>query len=106
MPLQEPLAAGGGSKVQRMPITAYTPDTASPLGQPLKPPLRSPQVRTLAETVRLDARTKLLNPKWYEGMLNSGYEGVREIDKRPGPCQNQPERICRPYFDAENLFSA
>eukprot|EP00669_Euglena_mutabilis_P006417 TRINITY_DN2039_c0_g1_i1.p1 TRINITY_DN2039_c0_g1~~TRINITY_DN2039_c0_g1_i1.p1 ORF type:complete len:1417 (+),score=532.61 TRINITY_DN2039_c0_g1_i1:284-4252(+) len=40
------------------------------------------QVRTLAETVRLDARTKLLNPKWYEGMLNSGYEGVREIDKR------------------------
>ncbi len=40
------------------------------------------QVRTLSETVRLDARTKLLNPKWYEGMLNSGYEGVREISKR------------------------
>jgi magnesium chelatase subunit H len=40
------------------------------------------QVRTLAETVRLDARTKLLNPKWYEGMLKSGYEGVREISKR------------------------
>jgi magnesium chelatase subunit H len=40
------------------------------------------QVRTLGETVRLDARTKLLNPKWYEGMLSSGYEGVREIQKR------------------------
>lgn len=40
------------------------------------------QVRTLSETVRLDARTKLLNPKWYEGMLSSGYEGVREIQKR------------------------
>lgn len=40
------------------------------------------QVRTLGETVRLDARTKLLNPKWYEGMMNSGYEGVREIQKR------------------------
>ncbi|GIL44514.1 hypothetical protein Vafri_1964 [Volvox africanus] len=40
------------------------------------------QVRTLGETVRLDARTKLLNPKWYEGMLASGYEGVREIQKR------------------------
>ena len=40
------------------------------------------QVRSLGETVRLDARTKLLNPKWYEGMLNSGYEGVREIQKR------------------------
>ena len=40
------------------------------------------QVRTLAETVRLDARTKLLNPKFYEGMLASGYEGAREITKR------------------------
>ncbi|KAK9814827.1 hypothetical protein WJX72_012187 [[Myrmecia] bisecta] len=40
------------------------------------------QVRSLGETVRLDARTKLLNPKWYEGMLSSGYEGVREIQKR------------------------
>ena len=44
--------------------------------------LHSMQVRSLGETVRLDARTKLLNPKWYEGMLNSGYEGVREIQKR------------------------
>ncbi|MCC3564888.1 MULTISPECIES: magnesium chelatase subunit H [unclassified Microcoleus] len=40
------------------------------------------QVRTLSETVRLDSRTKLLNPKWYEGMLSHGYEGVREISKR------------------------
>jgi magnesium chelatase subunit H len=40
------------------------------------------QVRTLSETMRLDARTKLLNPKFYEGMLNSGYEGAREITKR------------------------
>eukprot|EP00245_Coleochaete_scutata_P001014 TRINITY_DN11240_c0_g2_i1.p1 TRINITY_DN11240_c0_g2~~TRINITY_DN11240_c0_g2_i1.p1 ORF type:complete len:1414 (-),score=393.13 TRINITY_DN11240_c0_g2_i1:774-5015(-) len=40
------------------------------------------QVRSLSETVRLDARTKLLNPKWYEGMLSSGYEGAREIEKR------------------------
>jgi magnesium chelatase subunit H len=40
------------------------------------------QVRTLGETVRLDARTKLLNPKWYEGMLSSGYEGANEIQKR------------------------
>ncbi|WP_026100852.1 magnesium chelatase subunit H [Synechococcus sp. PCC 7336] len=40
------------------------------------------QVRTLSETVRLDARTKLLNPKWYEGMLSHGYEGVRELSNR------------------------
>ena len=42
----------------------------------------SAQVRSLGSQVRLDARTKLLNPKWYEGMLSSGYEGVREIQKR------------------------
>ncbi|KGG12409.1 MULTISPECIES: magnesium chelatase subunit H [Prochlorococcus] len=40
------------------------------------------QVRSLSETIRLDSRTKLLNPKWYEGMLNSGYEGVREVSNR------------------------
>ena len=40
------------------------------------------QVRALSETVRLDARTKLLNPKWYEGMLSNGYEGVRELSNR------------------------
>ncbi|RUS92452.1 magnesium chelatase subunit H [Dulcicalothrix desertica PCC 7102] len=40
------------------------------------------QVRSLSETVRLDSRTKLLNPKWYEGMLAHGYEGVRELSKR------------------------
>jgi magnesium chelatase subunit H len=42
----------------------------------------SAQVRSLSETVRLDARTKMLNPKWYEGMLSHGYEGVRELSKR------------------------
>jgi len=24
----------------------------------------------------------MLNPKWYEGMLSHGYEGVRELSKR------------------------
>jgi magnesium chelatase subunit H len=37
-------------------------------------------VRTLAEQVALEARTRLLNPKWYEGMLRHGYEGVRQIE--------------------------
>ncbi|BAZ44127.1 magnesium chelatase subunit H [Chondrocystis sp. NIES-4102] len=52
--------------------TAYIADTTT----------ANAQVRTLSETVRLDARTKLLNPKWYEGMLSNGYEGVRELSKR------------------------
>merc|ERR1719424_1751125 len=40
------------------------------------------QVRSLAGQVRLDSRTKLLNPKFYEAALKGGYEGVREITKR------------------------
>jgi len=40
------------------------------------------QVRTLSGQVRLDTRTKLLNPKFYEAALKGGYEGVREISKR------------------------
>jgi magnesium chelatase subunit H len=37
-------------------------------------------VRTLSEQVSLETRTRMLNPKWYEGMLESGYEGVRQIE--------------------------
>ena len=42
----------------------------------------SPQtkVRSLEETVRLETRTKTLNPKWYEGMLQHGFRGVAEIE--------------------------
>jgi len=38
------------------------------------------RVRTLAEQVALETRTRALNPKWYEGMLAHGYEGVRQIE--------------------------
>jgi magnesium chelatase subunit H len=37
-------------------------------------------VRTLAEQVALETRTRVLNPKSYEGMLKHGYEGVRQIE--------------------------
>jgi len=37
-------------------------------------------VRTLGEQVALETRTRALNPKWYEGMLAHGYEGVRNIE--------------------------
>ncbi len=36
-------------------------------------------VRSLTEQVDLETRTRALNPKWYEGLLKHGYEGVREI---------------------------
>jgi magnesium chelatase subunit H len=40
------------------------------------------RVRSLEQVVRLESRAKLLNPKWYEGMLKHGYEGVHEIEIR------------------------
>jgi magnesium chelatase subunit H len=37
-------------------------------------------VRTLDEQVALETRTRMLNPKWYESLLEHGYEGVRQIE--------------------------
>jgi magnesium chelatase subunit H len=37
-------------------------------------------VRSLTEQVALETRTRTLNPKWFEGMLEHGYEGVRQIE--------------------------
>lgn len=38
------------------------------------------KVRTLAEQVDLETRTRMLNPAWYEAMLSHGFEGVRHIE--------------------------
>src|SRR5215813_7252479 len=48
----------------------YLSDTLSP----------GSKMRTLEETVRLETRTKTLNPKWFEGMLRHGFSGVAEIE--------------------------
>jgi len=40
----------------------------------------SGKVRSVQEMIALEIRTKALNPRWYEGMLAHGYEGVREIE--------------------------
>jgi magnesium chelatase subunit H len=37
-------------------------------------------VRTLAEQVALETRTRTLNPRWYEPLLEHGHEGVRQIE--------------------------
>ena len=42
------------------------------------------RISTLEKMVALESRTKLLNPKWYEAMLEHGYEGVREIESHLG----------------------
>jgi len=38
------------------------------------------KVRTLAEQVALETRTRILNPRWFEGQLKHGAEGVRQIE--------------------------
>jgi len=38
------------------------------------------KVRTLEEQVALETRTRVLNPKWYESVLEHGFEGVRQIE--------------------------
>ncbi len=48
----------------------YLSDTLSP----------GAKVRTLEETIKLETRTKTLNPKWFEGMLRHGFSGVAEIE--------------------------
>ncbi len=37
-------------------------------------------VRTLSEQVELETRTRMLNPKFYEGLLNHGFEGVSQLE--------------------------
>ena len=41
---------------------------------------REVKIRSLEETLRLETRSKTLNPKWYEGMLKHGFRGVAEIE--------------------------
>lgn len=38
------------------------------------------KVRTLRDQVALETRSRSLNPKWFEGMLKHGSEGVRQIE--------------------------
>ena len=42
------------------------------------------QVRDLTDEIRSVVRTKLLNPKWIEGMKEHGYKGASEVSKRIG----------------------
>ena len=42
------------------------------------------RVEDLADEVRRVVRTKLLNPKWIEGMKKHGYKGASDISKRIG----------------------
>ncbi|RFC64943.1 magnesium chelatase subunit H [Fulvimarina endophytica] len=58
------------SEVRGRPVPVYIGDDTRGKGT----------VRTLEEQVALETRTRALNPKWIEGMLAHGYEGVRQIE--------------------------
>jgi magnesium chelatase subunit H len=40
------------------------------------------KIQDLDQVLRMEYRTKLLNPKWYESMLRHGYNGAAEISNR------------------------
>jgi cobaltochelatase CobN len=40
------------------------------------------EIRTIADEIRRVVRTKLLNPKWIDGMKKHGYKGAEDISKR------------------------
>lgn len=54
-------------------IPVYYGDTRS---------LDTVEVRTIADEIRRVVRTKLLNPKWIDGMKKHGYKGAEDISKR------------------------
>jgi len=59
--------------LSQKPVKAYYGDTREP---------EYVSVRTLADEVRRVVRTKLLNPKWIDGMKEHGYKGASDIMKR------------------------
>jgi len=50
------------------------------IGDQTKGDLGSGTVRTLAEQVALETHTRMLNPKFFEALLDHGYEGVRHLE--------------------------
>jgi len=62
--------AGAVRRAKGAPVAVYVGDQTRGAGT----------VRTLGEQVALETRTRALNPKWYEALLEHGYEGVRNIE--------------------------
>ena len=55
-------------------VSAYIANTRS----------STPRIETLGQFMSNEIRSRLLNPKWKEGMLNQGYSGANEISKEIG----------------------
>jgi cobaltochelatase CobN len=67
--------AAAAKAVSGNPVRNYYGDTREP---------EAVEVRDLSDEIRRIVRTKLLNPKWIEGMKRHGYKGAGDISKRVG----------------------
>jgi cobaltochelatase CobN len=67
--------AAAAKAVSGNPVRNYYGDTREP---------EAVDVRDLSDEIRRIVRTKLLNPKWIEGMKRHGYKGAGDISKRVG----------------------
>ncbi len=56
---------------------SYTGDSADP---------RAPKIRTTAEEARFIFRTRVLNPRWIEGMKRHGYKGAGDLSRLVDIC--------------------
>ena len=68
------------AKTAKVGATGGNTDTPVYIGDQTRGGADGGTVRSLSEQVALETRTRMLNPKWYEGMLEHGYEGVRQIE--------------------------
>jgi magnesium chelatase subunit H len=71
---------GGISRAVKRAKGADAPVAPVYIGDQTQDAIGGGTVRTLSEQVALETHTRMLNPKWYEGMLEHGYEGVRQIE--------------------------
>jgi magnesium chelatase subunit H len=62
--------AGAARRARGAPVSVYVGDQTRGGGT----------VRSIGEQVALETRTRALNPKWFEALLDHGYEGVRNIE--------------------------
>lgn len=67
--------AAAAKAVSGNPVRNYFGDTREP---------EQVEVRDLSEEIRRIVRSKLLNPRWVEGMKRHGYKGAGDISKRVG----------------------
>ncbi len=57
--------------------SSYTGDSSDP---------QAPKVRTTAEEARFIFRTRVLNPRWIEGMKRHGYKGAGDLSRLVDIC--------------------